>query len=395
MATYGSVRLLIQKANPGVDLELIDGWFSDRYSQIILGSVSWKRLEGEFIIQSPASYNVGTITANQGNAAIVGDGTGAWTAAMTGRMIRINQGQEYYQFNYVDATHATLDRPYEGTTSSIVASNIDNPGSGYQPGDQFWVTGGNSLAQGTIETIGAGGSVASYSLSNTGNNYAVGNGVICTGGFGTGFTIDITAVGGSSLLPYRIDQNIFVMPAEMRILRSVRPMHDWLTPLEVISPHKANLLFGQRNCYGTPTHAVQTWDSTSDPPRMQLELLPVPSNPSSIGNTLSWAIDHIYDPAPLDPSATSATLLPWMDPTALKEGVGADIATYLGKLDIAANHETKFDMAVKRMGMVNAQQRGPQAMRLHPQFLGNGRRGGYGYGYGRGGRGSWREGWNG
>lgn len=122
--TYGGLRYRLSKSAPGVDLELIDGWIQDRYTKI-LDALPWRRLEGESVYQWPTSYAVGTLTATQGSAALVGDGTGVWTAAMSGLMIRIANGPEYYLFTYVDATHGTLDRPYEGgTTGGLAGSGL-------------------------------------------------------------------------------------------------------------------------------------------------------------------------------------------------------------------------------------------------------------------------------
>jgi hypothetical protein len=120
---YGQLRLLIQKENSGADLELVDGYIQDRYTEI-LDFLPWKRQEGETVLQSPASYATGTITATQGSNAIVGVGT-TWTAAMTGRRIRIANASEYYQFTYVSVTTATLDRGYEQPSAALLAYRID------------------------------------------------------------------------------------------------------------------------------------------------------------------------------------------------------------------------------------------------------------------------------
>lgn len=366
--------MLITKLHAGVDLDILDGFIANRYSDIILHSNSWKRLEGEAVIQVPPSYNVGTIAAQQGSNIINGTGT-VWTPEMSGLMVRINFTSEYYQFSYVSGTQATLDRPYEGSTQSIVASAVSAGGSGYLVGDQFWVIGGNNLAQGVVETVSSSGAVTSYSIEKDGNGYVVGM-ASTTGGTGSGFTISITQVGTRSGLPYRIDQNIFVMPAECRIIRGVRPLHDWKRGLNRMSPHELNQFAPTRSVYGTPYHYVPTWDSQNDPPQMQVELYPVPSSPDSQGATLSFVVDYVYDPAPIDPTQTSSTLLPWLSPTAILEGVSADIQLHVKEnVGLSNAHEQKYERAVKEMAMVNAQQRGPVAMKLADEFKGNTRRG--------------------
>jgi hypothetical protein len=368
--TYGQIRLRLSQMAAGVPIELLDGWLQDRYTQM-LDELPWKRLEGEIVLQSPPSYQVGTVTATQGSASIVGAGT-VWTPAMTGLMIRIACGQEFYTFTYVSAEGATLDRPYEGSTSSITGSAIGAAGTGYQPGDTFWITGGDSLAMGIVETIGAGGAVATYALSNNGNLYTVQNGVATTtSGLGVGFTLDITTVGASSGLSYRIDQNIFVLPVEARVLRGVRSFHPQ-RDLDIISPGELNRIAPGRLVYGTPRYAVQTWDATTNPPQLQLELYPVPSSPDGLGNTLSFAADCIFDPDAIDPTQTTVSLLPWARPAALINGVQADIAKWQKDWQGAAVFKTDFKELLKQMAQINALQRGPMAMNLAPELKGRG-----------------------
>lgn len=124
--TYGEIRLHLQKALPGVDEELIADWIQLRYTQI-LDAISWKRQETESVIQAPASYAVGTLTVTQGSVIVTSDGSPAtvFTAAMTGRMIRIANTSEYYQFLYVSPTVGNLDRGYEGPDAAAQTYRID------------------------------------------------------------------------------------------------------------------------------------------------------------------------------------------------------------------------------------------------------------------------------
>ena len=284
--TYGMLRLQIQKESIGVDLELLDGYIQDRYTEI-LDSLSWKRQEAESVIQVPDSYAVGTITATLGSNAITGAGT-TWTADMNGRMIRVDNQSEYYQFTYVSPTTATLDRNFEHATASALA--------------------------------------------------------------------------------YRIDQAVFLLPSDCRVLRSVKPFHDRVRPLDRISPGELDRLAGSRTTYGTPRYFAQTWDNFCDPPQMQVELYPVPNSPDSASASLSFVADYVFDAAVIDPTATSASLLPWVRPAVIKAGVRADVLMLAKDYNGAEVYDARFKELLGTMARINAQQRGPQEIRMAPEY---------------------------
>jgi hypothetical protein len=296
--TYGEIRLHLQKALPGVDEELIADWIQQRYTRI-LDSLSWKRQETESVLQAPASYAIGTITATQGSQVITSDGTTptVFTNAMTGRMIRIGGTGEYYQFAYVSATLGNLDRGYEGP--------------------------------------------------------------------------DTTATS------YRIDQNVFLLPSNARILRQVTPLHNAEKPLEIVPPSELNRISANRNTYGTPIYACPTWDNFSDPPQLQMELYPVPDCPDSSSFTLSWAIDYVYEEADIDKDATSVSLKPFVRPACLIEGVKADAMGprpgWPGDMSASELYEGKYDKLLEQMQRINAQQRGPQQIQLADNLKRRGR----------------------
>lgn len=76
-------------------------------------------------IQTQAEHTTGTGTINVTNASTSISGTAtAWTSAMTGRKFRITGDDEWYIFTYVSATTGTLDRAYEGTTSTTANYTI-------------------------------------------------------------------------------------------------------------------------------------------------------------------------------------------------------------------------------------------------------------------------------
>jgi hypothetical protein len=84
---------------------------------------------------------------------------------------------------------------------NISSSTLNMAGTGYAMGDTFTVNGGCDQATGVIDTIGAGGSVATYHLTFSGDGYSTtaSNPTTATSGVGTGLTLNIVAGGGSGL----------------------------------------------------------------------------------------------------------------------------------------------------------------------------------------------------
>jgi len=94
--------------------------------------------------------------------------------------------------------------PYTMSTGVRSTSGITvlNPtptaaGTGYAVGDLFNITTGGTVGKGRVESITAGGVVASVSLYSSGINYTTGAGKATTNisGSGTGLTVNITTIG--------------------------------------------------------------------------------------------------------------------------------------------------------------------------------------------------------
>ncbi len=288
--TYGQLRLRLSKLAPSLDLELIDGWIGDRYTEI-LDTLPWKRAEAEITLQSPASHQESIAAVAQGSIVMSGSGT-RWTNDLVGSLVRVANGPEFYIVAQVmNPTEIILDRPYEGAS----------------------------------------------------------------------------ALSGTS---YRVDRNTFAMPSEARIIRAVRPLHSGV-PITLTTPGDLNRRFPRRTEYGMPRYAAPTWDTQSDPPMLQVELYPIPDSPAPTGETLAFAVDYIYDPTPPDPTQTSASVMPWVRTSALLAGVRAEIARHQGNLAGAQDYEARFTKLVDQMAMINALQRGPQALRRAPELRGH------------------------
>lgn len=120
--TYGQLKFRLTKAFPGVDADLIEGWITDCYGEI-LGAIPWTRLDVEAILQTTAPYSTGTVSATQGSTALVLTG-GAWTSSMSGIAFRLGTDQEEYQFTFTDLTHGSVDRNYIGATNALATYSI-------------------------------------------------------------------------------------------------------------------------------------------------------------------------------------------------------------------------------------------------------------------------------
>lgn len=80
--TLGQLKLRLLKQFPGLDLDVLEGFISDRYSEI-LQELPWSRLSTDAVLQTTAPYTSGTVTVTQGSSTLaLADGT--WTAARTG-----------------------------------------------------------------------------------------------------------------------------------------------------------------------------------------------------------------------------------------------------------------------------------------------------------------------
>ncbi len=254
---------------------------------------------------------------------------------------------------------AILDRlPWKRTEAEFV---IQSPLS-YTTGTIAATQGSASIVgTGTVWTAGMNGL-----LLRMGNQDAYYSITVLTA---TTATLDRPFEGVTdAALVYRIDQPVFVMPANCRIIRAVAPMHGGLKPLELITPGDLDRRCISRNEYGTPRYAVPHWDNFSDPPRMQLELFPIPDCPNTAQEIPSWAVDYIFDPATVDDGSTSASLLPWVRPGALEEGVMAKVRRHSGDHQGAREHKKEYEELVLVMATINAAQRGPQEIRLAPEL---------------------------
>lgn len=117
MATWGSIRAQVQKRHPAADLDTITDWIGQAY-ELILSQRDWTGLSGEMTLNTAAIIQTGTVSVTKGSTAIVGAAT-AWPYTGTGMSIQVSGRNETYAVTVLDATNATLDRPFEGTSNSF------------------------------------------------------------------------------------------------------------------------------------------------------------------------------------------------------------------------------------------------------------------------------------
>jgi len=166
---------------------------------------------------------------------------------------------------------------------------------------------------------------------------------------GTTATLDRAYTGATaSGLSYRLDQSLYTLPVDLRILDGVR-ISTSARPLEEMSVTKANELWPSRNVYGTPQYFVRYMEAAGYPSQMQIELLPIPET------VLTFPIWYTYDAAP-PPDAI--TYFPtWVRNGALKAGVLADLG--IDREYWAA----RFEELVGRMQVNEYRRVGPHRLR--------------------------------
>ena len=293
--TYGQVKFRLTKAFPGVDADLIEGWITDCYQEI-LGALPWSRLDLQAILMTTAPYLTGTVNVTNGSQGITLTG-GTWTAAMAGLTFHIDGDQEEYQFGYTSGTAGTLDRPYDGTTAAAAS--------------------------------------------------------------------------------YAIYQAVYPLPANCRFLDDKAFNSFERGPIKKLAVEEGQRLAAIAQAYppfssGSPWIGVpQLWwpymDDGSTPPQMQVRLFPVPDQ--------VYGIPYTYASEAAVPGTTSATLLAWLQPTAIIEGSTARIKRHLKDYDGADRAKAAYGDALQVMVAQEAYRRGPLQMQMDSYYTGYRNRG--------------------
>jgi hypothetical protein len=160
------------------------------------------------------------------------------------------------------------------------------------------------------------------------------------------------------------EQSIYALPADCRILQSICSP-DTGRPLDRISRAKLDEIDAGRTMSGSPQAFAPAMDDASDPPRMQVELWPIPT--AVIELSLSYTAE-----APAL-SGTSVSLLPWVRPAALFASSAQDACMFLaqetpGFLALADRWGERFESAVSDMTRTECANRPAEQMRMANRF---------------------------
>lgn len=177
------------------------------------------------------------------------------------------------------------------------------------------------------------------------------------GGSATSGTLDRPYTAASNAAAgYSIYQAVYPMPADCRFLDEAA-----FNSFERGRIRKLPIERGQRSLVdGEWTGVPAIWwpymDNSSTPPQMQVKLYPIPDQ--------VYGIPFTYCAEAPNPTTTSYTMLPWIQPAALIEGTTAKIKRHLKDYAGAQIHKAAFGDAVGVMMAEESYRRGPVQMQV-------------------------------
>ncbi|MBM3744166.1 MAG: hypothetical protein FJW34_00040 [Acidobacteria bacterium] len=262
----------------------------------------------------------------------------AW---MDGRYLEILDRLQWERL-HVDGTLLSV-APYETGTVAVTAASTAVTGTGTtwtaaMSGRRFRVTARSEY----------------YTFTRTGNT---------TGTLDRAYEGDTDTAAG-----YMIFANVYALPSDCRILETVRSL-DPAGELKRFSRGELNACYPARPSTGDPGLWAPCMDDTSDPPKMQVELYPIPDAAKG------YLITYVAEKTALSAGTTSASLLPWLRPAALIAGVQADIRDHQEDYAGAQAAEKRFETLVAGMALTDARRRGPTRIKLAPRFTRHWRQG--------------------
>lgn len=158
---------------------------------------------------------------------------------------------------------------------------------------------------------------------------------------------------------YSILQRIYTLPADCRLLED-DAFTGALGLFRRLSRAQLDASAPGRPSSGTPQIWASSMDDDSTPPRMQVELYPIPDAAIGIPYT------YVADEAEL--TGTGVAILAWVRSAALIAGVQADICNHLEKFGAADRYEAKYTRELSTMRGNEARRDGPSQMALASHY---------------------------
>jgi hypothetical protein len=159
---------------------------------------------------------------------------------------------------------------------------------------------------------------------------------------------------------YTVFQNVYPLPSDCRLLEDDAFATFELGPLQRFSRTELNASQPVRSTYGTPEIWASYMEDGSTPPRMQVELYPIPD--AAIGIPFTYVAEGTAL------TTTSQILQVWIQPAALLEGVTAKIKRHLKDYLGANEHDKQAGAALALMVGAEAQGMDKARMQLDPYY---------------------------
>jgi len=179
----------------------------------------------------------------------------------------------------------------------------------------------------------------------------------------TSGTLDRAYEGeGATAAVYSIWQNVYVLPADLSVLHSIRVLGS-PRDLDQITQEELDERAANRSTVGTPDCYAPHMADLSTPPRGQVELYPIPDR------VMALPFWYTQDPTLFSASQTSSFIAAWLNPDALYCGVEAEIRRQLEKDYVGAQAaEGMFSLHLSEMFAAEARRIPARQIKMAERF---------------------------
>lgn len=183
-------------------------------------------------------------------------------------------------------------------------------------------------------------------------------------------SLDRPYIGTGGAYTYRLNRNVYTLPADTRLVRGVMAQASGLR-LARLNRSEFNSTFASRNGYGEPAYWCSYFDSDTNPPQTQIEVYPIPTLEKAL------SVDVAIDGAGLVIGQTSTSLLPWVRTGCLESGVAEDICLWMmtrpGAVQAAWSaaadrHAKNFQAQLESMVKADVSRQGTQKLHGNPKL---------------------------